>query len=119
MAIYVPDTGAGFRIRNITDADGNPIIVDVVDRFGQPTGATEESQMLEAIDATGSFRASKWHTCPVCGIAFPETDMNFIKGKWYSLQYNCARDVAADPKIKPVDNSQTAHLTQFDYEDLP
>ena len=119
MAIYVPDVGAGYRIRNITDENGDPVVVDVVDRFGQPTGSTEESQMLEAIDGTRGFSDSKWHTCPVCGIAFPQTEMNFIKGKWYSLQYNCARDVSADPNTKPVDNTQTEHLTQFDYEDIP
>jgi hypothetical protein len=118
MAITVPKIGAGYRVRDIKDENGNPIIVNIVDRFGQPTGSTEESQMLEAVDGTIGFQNSKWHTCPVCGEAFPETEMNFIRGKWYSLRYNCAQDVASDPKVKPIDNRQTEHLSQFDYVDI-
>lgn len=119
MAIDIPNIGAGYNVRDIYDSDGNRVVVDVVDRFGVATGETENSQMLEAIDGNrNQANGEKWHTCPVCGLAFPEGEMNLIKGKWYSIEYNCAADVSLDPKAKPVDNSQVEHLTQFNYTDL-
>jgi hypothetical protein len=47
-----------------------------------------------SVDGVKRGKKGPYERCPICGYAYPKSEMKKYKGKWYCVQNGCYKDIA-------------------------